>query len=209
MPSTRAFGAELAGIGRLMGLLPMGLWLASCVRSDSEYYGTTEPRHGPDEVWTNLSAEPEWIDPGKCTEVNGGTVIFNTFAGLTRPHPVTLEPMPDVAERWSIEDDGRVYVFHLRPSEWSDGTPVTAHDFEFAWKRVLDRDTASRYASFLYPIEYAADFNLQSLVVEGLPEGTDAGHLKALAERFGPVESVRLMGSARRALVRIGGDADK
>ena len=114
--------------------------LLGCNRSSTEYFGTTEPRHPPDEVWTNLSSEPEWIDPGKCTEVAGGTVIMNTFAGLTQPHPVSLEPMPDVAERWDVSDDGSVYTFHLRESRWSDGTPVTAHDFEYAWKRVLNRE---------------------------------------------------------------------
>jgi oligopeptide transport system substrate-binding protein len=183
--------------------------LGSCARSDDRYYGTTEPRHGPDEVWSNLSGEPEWIDPGKCTEVNGGTIIGNTFAGLTRPHPVTLEPMPDIAQGWRIEEEGRVFVFKLRPSQWSDGTPLTAHDFEFAWKRLLDRETASRYASFLHPLEYGADFNLQSLVVEGFATGTEPARLQQLAAQFGPVESVRLLRDGKRALVRIGGDEEQ
>jgi ABC-type oligopeptide transport system substrate-binding subunit len=110
-------------------------------------------------VWTNLGAEPEWIDPGKCSESAGGVVASNLFAGLTQAHPQSLQPMPDVARSWDISSDGTVYTFHLRPTQWSDGTPLTAHDFEYAWKRVLDRATASKYASFLFPIKNGEAFN--------------------------------------------------
>jgi oligopeptide transport system substrate-binding protein len=141
----------------------LSLALAACALGcdpePSRYFGTTKPRHPPDEVWTNLGSEPEWIDPGKCSDSAGGTVIFNVFAGLTQSHPQTLQPMPDVAERWDVSADGRTYTFHLRPSVWSDGVALTAHDFEYAWKRVLDRATASKYASFLFPIENAEAFN--------------------------------------------------
>ena len=67
--------------------------------------------------------------------------------------------MPDVARSWDISADGRIYTFHLRPTHWSDGKPLTAHDFEYSWKRVLDRATASKYARFLYPLENAEAFN--------------------------------------------------
>jgi ABC-type oligopeptide transport system substrate-binding subunit len=133
--------------------------VCACERPQARYFGTTKPRHGPDEAWTNLGAEPEWIDPGKCTDSSGGTVAMNLFAGLTQSHPETLQPMPDVARSWEISADGRVYTFHLRPTQWSDGTPLTARDFEYAWKRVLDRETASKYASFLFPIKNAEAFN--------------------------------------------------
>ena len=130
-----------------------------CERTPSRDFGTTKPRHGPDEAWTNLGAEPEWIDPGKCSDSSGGAVAFNLFAGLTQSHPKTLRAMPDVARGWDISADGLVYTFHLRPTQWSDGTPLTAHDFEYAWKRVLDRETASKYASFLFPVKNAEAFN--------------------------------------------------
>jgi oligopeptide transport system substrate-binding protein len=125
----------------------------------TRYFGTTTPRHGPEEVWTNLMSEPEWIDPGKCSDNVGGTLIMNAFAGLTQTHPQTLQPMPDVASDWDVSADGRQYVFHLRPTCWSDGTPLTARDFEYSWKRVLARDTASKYAAFLYPLKNAEAYN--------------------------------------------------
>jgi oligopeptide transport system substrate-binding protein len=141
-------------------------------RSQREYYGTTKPRHGPDEVWTNLGTEPEYIDPGKCSDSAGGTVIFNLFAGLLQPHPATLAPMPDLARRWDISDDGLTYRFHLREAYWSDGVPITAHDFVYAWRRVLDRKTAAKYATFLYPLENAEAFHRGAVVLTGLAEGT-------------------------------------
>jgi ABC-type oligopeptide transport system substrate-binding subunit len=60
------------------------------------------------------------------------------FSGLLE-ETVELEAVPDVAWRWELEDGGRTYVFHLRDDvRWSDGHPLTAGDFEFAWKRLLD-----------------------------------------------------------------------
>jgi ABC-type oligopeptide transport system substrate-binding subunit len=118
-----------------------------CSRPDHGYFGTVKPAHGPDEIWINNSTEPEWIDPGKCSDSPGGEIIWNTFAGLVQAHPATLEPCPEIATHWDISEDGQTYTFHLRPSEWSDGTPLTAHDFVYAFRRLVDPKTASKYAS--------------------------------------------------------------
>lgn len=122
-----------------------------CLPERGEYFGTTELRHPADELWTNNGGEPEYIDPGLCADGVGGSIVGNLFEGLTRPDPVTMEPLPGVAERWEKLAGGRRWVFHLRAdARWSDGRPVTAHDFEWSWKRVLDPRTAARYASQLY-----------------------------------------------------------
>jgi oligopeptide transport system substrate-binding protein len=133
--------------------------LGACQRTDTAYYGTTKPLHGPAEVWTNLAAEPEYIDPGKCADAPGGMLIMNVFAGLTQPHPQTLQPMPDIAYGWDISQDGLIYTFYLRDVVWSDGVALTARDFEYAWKRVLARETSARYAMFLYPLKNGEAFN--------------------------------------------------
>lgn len=181
------------------------LCLASCTRSASGYYGTTEPKHGPTEVWTNLGTEPETIDPGKAAENSGGAIITNIFAGLTQPHPVTLEAMPDVAERWDISPDGMRYTFHLRSSTWSDGTPLTAADYEYAWRRVLDPRTASKYSSFLFGLKYGEQFNLRALVVRGVGALSEAS-LRELLEQTAPVESVRFAPELDAAFVVVGGE---
>lgn len=51
------------------------------------------------------------------------------------------------------------YVFHLRKNKWSNGEPVTAHDFVYAWKRILAPEFASVYAFMLYPIKGAEAYN--------------------------------------------------
>ncbi len=136
--------------------------LASCLVPACErgsYFGTIKPHHEPSELWINNGGEPEWIDPGKCADAVGGEIIFNIFAGLTQPHPQTLQPMPDVAESWERSKDGLIYTFHLRRSTWSDGTPLTARDFVWSWKRVLNPATASKYASLLFVIKGAEAYN--------------------------------------------------
>jgi ABC-type oligopeptide transport system substrate-binding subunit len=75
---------------------------------------------------------------------------------------MTLEAdvVPGVAQSWDVLDGGRTYVFHLRDDvRWSDGVPVTAGDFEFAWKRVLNPATGSPLAGLLYDIEGARAFH--------------------------------------------------
>ena len=70
------------------------LLLAACERPGG-WYGTTTLRHPPDELVTNNLTEPEWIDPGKCSDAVGATVITNVFEGLTQPDPKTIQPMPN------------------------------------------------------------------------------------------------------------------
>ncbi len=186
------------------------VFAAACARAPDGYYGTTEPKHPPDIIWTNLASEPEWIDPGKTSDSGGGVIVSNVFEGLTHPHPVTLKPMPAMALRWDILDGGRRYVFHLRESAWSDGTPLTAHDFEYAWKRVLDQATASKYASFLYPILHAEPFHQGAVLVRGVPAGVTEAEITALAKRHAPVEAVKLAPDLGGAFITPGGDeADK
>jgi oligopeptide transport system substrate-binding protein len=133
---------SLAVVGALAIAFTLG-----CRQADTGYFGTTTPRHPPTELWINNAGEPEWLDPNKCADGNGGELIWNTFAGLVQAHPATLEPMPELATHWEVSADGRTYTFHLRPSEWSDGTPLTAHDFVFSFRRLLDPKTASKYAT--------------------------------------------------------------
>src|SRR6185436_356765 len=110
---------------------------------------TTKPAHPPDVVWINNTSEPEWLDPDKLSDSAGSSLVWNMFSGLVQLHPQDLEPMPEIARRWEVSEDGTLYTFHLRESTWSDGVPLTAHDFEWSWKRLLDPKTASKYGSML------------------------------------------------------------
>ena len=125
----------------------MAMPLAGCQDRQTSFFGTVTPRHGPDELWINNSSEPEWLDPNRCSDSTGGEIIWNTFEGLVQAHPETLAPLPALAQSWDVSDDGRLYTFHLRPSKWSDGRPLTAGDFVFSFRRLVDPHTASKYAS--------------------------------------------------------------
>lgn len=93
----------------------------------------------------NLGATIETLDPGLSAATNSGHIINNTFEGLMRE--VDGKPEYAIAESYVVTDDGLVYTFTLREGvKWSDGTPVTAYDFEYAWNRNTDPATASDYA---------------------------------------------------------------
>jgi len=88
-----------------------------------------------------------------------GGIINQLFSGLVEGR-LAMEAMPDIARSWELSADGRRYVFHLRDDvRWSDGVPVTAGDFEYAWKRVLDPTSGSPNASLLYDINGARAFH--------------------------------------------------
>jgi len=130
-----------------LGCLATVLFALGCRPPPGGYFGTVFPRHPPTEIWINNSTEPEWLDPNKCSDSSGGEIIWNTFAGLVQSHPATLEPMPELATHWEVSADRRTYTFHLRPSEWSDGRPLTAHDFVYSFRRIVDPATGSKYAT--------------------------------------------------------------
>jgi len=102
----------------------------------------------------NLTSEPSTADPGLAKDATSGAVVRATFDGLTRLD-ANSKPMNSVASDVKLSDDNLVYTFTLRESKWSNGDPVTAHDFEFAWKRVLDPQFGAEYAYQLYYIKNA------------------------------------------------------
>lgn len=103
------------------------------------------------------TSEPPSIDPAVATDSASSAVIFNVFEGLTQRKD--NEVVPAVAESWEVSEDGLTYTFKLRDSQWSNGDAVTAGDFEYAWKRVLNPETLSEYANLLYVIEGAEAYN--------------------------------------------------
>jgi len=91
------------------------------------------------------------LDPSLSTDVPAERVLDDLFEGLTRLDE-RGEPVPGVAERWEQSADGRLWTFHLREARWSNGLPVKAADFVYAWRRTVDPATASDYAQALSPV---------------------------------------------------------
>lgn len=92
----------------------------------------------------NIGADPLTLDPSLNGASDGGDVINNTHEGLVRE--INGIVYPGIAESWTISADGKVVTFHLRESNWSDGTPLTAQDFIYTYKRAMDPATASEYS---------------------------------------------------------------
>ncbi|MAA87593.1 MAG: peptide ABC transporter substrate-binding protein [Haliea sp.] len=101
-------------------------------------------------------SEPQGLDPHVVTGVPESKIIDALFEGLTRKNPWTLEPEPGAAASWEFSEDRRVITFHMQPEgRWSNGDPVTAHDFVWSWRRALDPAMGNLYAYMLYPVENA------------------------------------------------------
>jgi oligopeptide transport system substrate-binding protein len=114
-------------------------------------------------------AEPKDLDPAITTGVPEHHIIQNLFEALVSVHPETLDPVPGVAESWKVSKDGKEYVFKLRTNaKWSNGDPVTAEDFVYAWTRLLRPETAAEYAYQAYYIVNGKEFNTGKIKDPGL-----------------------------------------
>lgn len=102
--------------------------------------------------------EPLSLDPHKASGQWENNIIGNMFVGLTTEN-AACETIPGMAESWETSADGRTWTFHLRRANWSDGHPVTAHDFVYAYQRILNPENLAEYASILYPIRNAEPVN--------------------------------------------------
>ncbi|MHA6296932.1 peptide ABC transporter substrate-binding protein [Devosia sp. CAU 1758] len=103
--------------------------------------------------------DPGSLDPHKVSGDWENRVVGDYIEGLVT-EDAGGEPIAGQAESWEISEDGTVYTFKLREDAmWTDGTPVTADDFVFAFQRLFDPATASDYAYLQYPIKNSAAIN--------------------------------------------------
>jgi len=124
---------------------------------------------GPEDTLRfNISSEPPSLDWSLATDHSSIQVLQNIMEGLTR-FDEDLNPRPALAERWEVQKNGSRYVFHLRKdARWTDGKPVTAHDFVYAWRRLQDPETAGEYAYHLYMVKNAKAVNSGEMDVSEL-----------------------------------------
>ncbi len=105
------------------------------------------------------NTEPRSLDPHLAVGNSAAIILYDIFTGL-----MTLDAagkvVPGVAKSYTVSDDGLVYTFNLRDGAvWSDGSPLTAEDFVYSFRRLLAPQTAARFASQLYPILNAQQVN--------------------------------------------------
>ncbi|HSO58901.1 MAG TPA: peptide ABC transporter substrate-binding protein [Paenisporosarcina sp.] len=143
-------------------MLVLSVFLAACGGEDAkkdpatpsdkedETAGEEEPKVEEDQI-LNLIAGTEipTMDSSLVTDSVGFDLLNNVAEGLYRLDQENV-PVPAMAEAEpTISEDGLVYEFKIRDAKWSDGSPVTAGDFEFAWKRAMNPDTASEYGPYM------------------------------------------------------------
>ena len=113
---------------------------------------TTAAAEGDKVLNVMVEVEVESLDPQVATDGTSFEVIANYTDGLTQMD-ADGAAIPAIAESWDVSEDGTVYTFHLRQdANWSNGEPVTADDFIFAWQRAVDPALASEYSYMLSDI---------------------------------------------------------
>lgn len=107
-----------------------------------------------------MTGEPETLDPNMNNYAASSNVLLNLFTGLYQYSTDGTSVEPGCAESHTVSEDGLTYTFKLREGlKWSDGSPLTAADFEYSWKRELKQETASTAAWQLYYIKNGEAYN--------------------------------------------------
>jgi oligopeptide transport system substrate-binding protein len=125
----------------------------------------------------NDATEPGTLHPGKAETTNETWILNHVFEGLMKKD-IKGNNVPGMAKEYKMSADGLTYTFTLRDGlKWSNGDALTANDFEYAWKYVLDPATASPYSYVFYYIKGGEEYNTTT--------ETDAAKLKTLRDDVG------------------------
>ncbi|MBO1581059.1 peptide ABC transporter substrate-binding protein [Bacillus sp. XF8] len=146
-------------------VLAMSMALTACSTSGDDKKASTNSSGSDSKSGEKLAAkqvlnrtetnEIPTMDTSKNTDTLGSQILGNTMEGLYRLDKDN-KPIPAAAESSTKSEDGKKYTFKLRKdAKWSNGDPVTAKDFVFAWQRLVDPKTAAEYAFIAYPIKNA------------------------------------------------------
>lgn len=141
--------------------LALTLTIASggCFSSDEgeTYYGRVSVPERQEFRWSD-GGLPQIFDPALAAAPPDTDVVRAMFEGLTEYDPKTLTPISGVAIRWESQAEGREWTFHLRQdARWSNGEPVTAHDFVRSWQRTLELGERAPHAKLLANLEGVRD----------------------------------------------------
>ena len=131
--------------------------------------------NGSDTLKLNLASEPDYLDPALNSSVDGACLAANCFSGLYT-YDAEGNTVPACATGYELSEDGLTYTVHLKEGlKWSDGTDLTAYDFEYSWARAVDPEVAADYAYMFSGIEG---------YVEGATEELNAKALDDLTFQF-------------------------
>lgn len=158
-----------------------------------------------------VGPDPETIDPALNAAIDGANMLIHAFECL-----LTIDQdgniAPGQAETWETSEDGLTWTFHLRDGlKWSDGTDLTANDFEYSWKRVCDPEVAAPYAdtvlSMVEGFDEAIEGNLDALGVTALDDQTLEVKLAAPCTYFDSLAAFPVLSPVQQATVEENGEA--
>lgn len=135
------------------------------VATPGEFYGSTAPPKLNILRYVN-GDEPESLDPPVSSGQPEARIYMALYEGLVEYDPKSLNAIPALAESWDVNNDSSEFVFHMRRNaRWSNGDPITAHDFVYSIRRGLSPALASKNAYLAYYITYAQAYNEKSVFV--------------------------------------------
>ena len=142
----------------------LALVAAGCGGDDDEAAGTGATTEGGTEaaeqvITVNWGTEPPSLDPGLATDVTSSNILLNIMDPLVKLDE-DLNPVGSAAESFETSEDGKTVTYTLRDGlKWTNGDPVTAHDFEYSWKRTVSPELGADYAYQFYGIVGAQEYN--------------------------------------------------
>lgn len=138
--------------------------VAKCTGTRSSSIGAVDAASGT--ITLNLTQEPPQLDSTKATDQVSGSILGHVMEGLLR-YDANDNLIDGVAKSWTLTDTEA--TFQLKEGlKWSNGAPITAHDFVFSWRKAVDPQTASQYAFILYFIENAREITRGEKPIEAL-----------------------------------------
>lgn len=158
-----------------------------------------------------VGPDPETIDPALNSAIDGANMIIHSFETLLIMDENT-EIQPGQAESWECSEDGLTWTFHLREGlKWSDGTPLTANDFVYSWKRVCDPEVAAPYAETVLGMvkgfDEATSGDLDALGVSAPDDLTFVVELSQSCPYFESLAAFATLSPVQQATVEANGDA--
>jgi oligopeptide transport system substrate-binding protein len=127
---------------QLIRLLGFIILLCACSDNQSE-------KHPQDTLRIDVSSEAPTLDPQLQQDTSSARIAYDLFAGLV-DFDQQNNPIPGMADHWLISPDAKTVTFYLRHNlKFSDGSPISANDFVYSWKRLINPETASAYAYLL------------------------------------------------------------
>ena len=171
---TRPFSGRAARLWLSLAVTS-ALLLGGCFRGEKgeRFYGRATTPQAQEFRWSD-GGLPKVFDPARAAAPPDTDAVRALYEGLTDHEPGTLRPVPAVADRWESAEGGRRWTFHLREgARWTNGDPVTAHDFVRSWQRTLRLGERAPHASLLGNIEGAP--SLVTAPAENLQEPAPVG----------------------------------